>query len=73
MLSELAKKRLEICKQCPLFKETKNGAVCDSNKYISPDGKEWSYFKKDGYKQGCNCNLNWKTNNLSNHCIINLW
>ena len=40
MLSELAKKRLDICKQCPLYKETRNGAVCDSGKYISPDGKE---------------------------------
>lgn len=40
MLSELSKRRLEICKQCPLYKETRNGAVCDSSKYISSDGKD---------------------------------
>ena len=40
MLSELEKKGLDICNQCPLYRETRNGAVCDSGKYISPDGKE---------------------------------
>jgi hypothetical protein len=39
MLNELANKRLEICKKCPLYKETKNGAVCDSKKYMNPEGE----------------------------------
>lgn len=39
----LSKERMEICKKCPLYKEDKLlGPICDSNKYISPDGKSWS-------------------------------
>ena len=48
MLDEFVNKRLEICKVCPLYKETSTGPVCNPSKYISPDGKEWSYFKKEG-------------------------
>lgn len=34
--------RLKICKECPLYKETEYGAVCNRSKYISKDGKDWS-------------------------------
>lgn len=35
----LFQERIEICKKCPLYKEhSLYGAVCDGNKYISPDG-----------------------------------
>ena len=47
LIDDVIKKRMGICKACPLYKETDGGALCDSSKYISPDGKEWSYFKKD--------------------------
>lgn len=31
--------RKSICEKCPLYKTDKlHGPVCDSNKYISPDG-----------------------------------
>ena len=73
MFDELSAKRLEICKQCPLYKEGKRGAVCDDSKYISPDGSDWSFFAKKGYVKGCNCNLTWKTKGPSNHCIIHKW
>ena len=37
---DLSRSRLAICKQCPLYKESEAfGPTCDSNKYISPDGK----------------------------------
>ena len=39
MLSDIASKRLEICKACPLYKESKTGAVCDSKKYMNPEGE----------------------------------
>ena len=36
---ELSKERLAICEKCPLYKLDKiYGPVCDSNKFISPDG-----------------------------------
>lgn len=35
--------RMEICKKCPLYKEDSiRGPICDSNKFISPDGTKWS-------------------------------
>ena len=72
MDNELVNKRLEICKQCPLYKESpRYGPVCDSSKFISKDGTKWSYFKKDGYIRGCSCTLKPKASRLSNHCIIN--
>ena len=73
MLDEFVNKRLEICKACPLYKETSNGPVCNPSKYISPDGKEWSYFKKEGWIKGCNCLLKNKTRGFNNQCIVKKW
>ena len=39
-VEELSERRLKICKECPLYKETSYGAVCNNSKYISPDGKD---------------------------------
>lgn len=70
----LFQERIEICKKCPLYKEhSLYGAICDSNKYISPDGTKWSYLRKDGYIRGCSCHLLKKCRNPKNHCIINKW
>ena len=69
---ELVDKRLEICKACPLYKETVFGAVCNSKLYINEEG-ETSYIPKEGYKKGCNCILRRKAANPGNHCIIGKW
>ena len=69
---ELIEKRLEICKSCPLYKETAFGAVCNPKLYINEAG-ETSYIPKEGYKKGCNCILRRKAANLGNHCIIGKW
>ena len=73
MFNELAEKRLEICKKCPLYKQTESGHICDGSKYISHDGKDWSKFPKKNYRRGCNCILEKKVKHPSNHCIVNLW
>lgn len=39
-IEELQEKRLAICKECPLYKETNYGSVCNNAKYLSPDGKD---------------------------------
>lgn len=72
-VEKMKEERLVICKSCPLYKEGTYGPVCNRSKYISPDGKDWSWIKKDGYKQGCGCNLRSRTGNPDAHCIINLW
>lgn len=70
---ELYNERIEICKKCPLYKEDKiRGPICDSNKFISPDGIKWSWFRKEGYVRGCGCALT-KAKNPKNRCIIGLW
>ena len=69
---ELVDKRLEICKACPLYKETAFGAVCNPKLYINKAG-ETSYTPKEGYKKGCNCILRRKASNPGNHCIIGKW
>lgn len=52
---------------------TEYGMKCDDRKWISPDGKEGSFFKKDGWKHGCGCIIPMKAKNPSNHCIVGLW
>ena len=38
---DLSQSRLDICRQCPIFKKsTAFGPICDSTKYISPDGQD---------------------------------
>ena len=69
---ELVDKRLEICKACPLYKDTVFGAVCNPKLYINKEG-ETSYIPKEGYKKGCNCILRRKAANPGNHCIIGKW
>ena len=69
---ELVDKRLEICKACPLYKDTAFGAVCNPKLYINRE-REISYIPKEGYKKGCNCILRRKAANPGNHCIIGKW
>jgi len=72
-MEKFVEKRLEICSNCPIMRITEYGMKCDDRKWISPDGKEGSFFKKDGWKKGCGCILNYKVRNASNHCVIRLW
>ena len=47
--NDLASERMAICKKCPLYKDDPDrGEICNPNKYLSPDGEKYSYFKKDG-------------------------
>lgn len=69
----LYEERIAICEKCPLYKLDKiRGPVCDSNKFISPDGTKWSWFRKDGYIRGCGCGLR-KAKNPANKCIVGKW
>lgn len=65
--------RIEICKSCPIMRMTEFGMKCDERKYISPDGTQSSFFKKDGWKKGCGCILSHRAANINNHCVIGLW
>lgn len=72
-LSDFAKERLAICKQCLLYKvDPERGPICNPAKYMSPDGKEVSYFKKPGWIKGCSCSLI-KVRNQRSHCVAKKW
>lgn len=71
---DLAQSRLAICKQCPGYKETKAfGPVCDSSKYISPDGQEVDTKPHAGWKRLCGCRLKAKVRVRNAHCVIGKW
>ena len=73
-MDEFVKKRLEICANCPIVKmDSVWGPICDNKKYISPDGNDWSFFPKDGWKRGCGCKLRYRANSSSKHCIAGKW
>lgn len=65
--------RLAICKVCPIMRMTEFGMKCDDRKYISPDGTQGSFFKKDGMIRGCGCICNIKAKNPNNHCVAGKW
>lgn len=73
-LSDFAKKRLAICKECLLYKnDPERGPICNPAKYMSPDGKEVSYFRKDGWVRGCSCLIGYKIIKQNAHCVAKKW
>ena len=73
-MEDFAEKRLEICRKCPICTiDSEFGMKCDERKWISPDGTQSSFFKKDGWKKGCGCILQFKVRNINKHCVIGLW
>jgi hypothetical protein len=71
-MDELLKARLEICKDCPLYKETAFGAICNPNLYMNKDGHVLMH-PEEGYIKGCNCVLRMKAANVQSHCVCGKW
>lgn len=69
---ELAEKRLEICRNCPISTNTDYGLRCDSSKYRNKEG-EWSYLPKEGMVRGCSCLLEKRVLDPNKHCVVDLW
>lgn len=67
---DLFSKRMEICKKCPLYKQTPLGPICNPNLYINEEGIV-SDRPKLGFRKGCACRLNSKTRLAHAHCIVN--
>ena len=56
--------RIEICKECPLYTNTKIGHLCDKTKYVNKDGK---------IIHGCGCRLDAKARLFDEKCVLNKW
>lgn len=69
---DLSNARLEICKECPLYKETSMGPICNPQLFINNEG-EISQVKRQGYVRGCACRLNAKTRLTYAKCIVGKW
>lgn len=69
----LSKKRLSICKLCPLYTEKWYGAICDNNKWMNLETKEISKTPVEGWVNGCMCRLEAKTRDKHSKCKINKW
>lgn len=70
---ELSTSRLEICKDCGIFKiHSEFGPMCNGSKYIN-ENNEISDRPQPGYVKGCGCRLKAKTRVPSAKCIINKW
>lgn len=68
----LGDRRMKICEDCPLYKETEVGPICDNERWIN-ENKRVSKFPKIGYIRGCGCKLRFKTNNPASHCPLRFW
>lgn len=68
----LSEKRMKICKECPLYKKTPLGPICNPHLYINADGVV-SDRPKLGFRKGCACRLNSKTRLAYAHCIVDKW
>ena len=70
--SNLMEERIKICKTCKLYKaDSPLGEICNNKLYLNPKTDEVSYFKKEGFKQGCGCMLRAKTRIVDAKCPIN--
>lgn len=73
-MDNLSNEREKICRNCPLFKlDVTYGPMCDSSKYMNPEGTETSYVRKDGWIKGCGCHMRYKWRNIKAKCIAGKW
>lgn len=70
---ELSKARMKICKECPLFKQSEIGALCNSALYLDVETNTATSYKKEGTYKGCGCRLNAKTRATDAECPALKW
>ena len=70
---DIFEQRMDICRECPLYKQTAVGPVCNSRLYLDTITGEISETKKPGYKSGCGCRLQAKTRLTYTHCPVGKW
>ncbi len=70
---ELYQERISICKECPLFKETSLGPICNSNLYLDNNTGTVYTNSGDNRTRGCGCRLNAKTRLPDSRCPVGSW
>lgn len=69
---ELAEKRLNICRECPLYLVTSRGPICNPKLYMNDKG-EVSTSPKSGFKRGCSCQILKKSRLTYGRCNHGKW
>ena len=70
---DLKYERIKVCLQCPLYKDSLVGPICNSAIYWNPDTNDISPSEKEGYVNGCGCRLAAKTTLPNAKCPANKW
>ena len=69
----LSDRRLDICRECPLYEETNIGPICNPNMYVRKSDDSWRYTPAEDYVKGCGCRLLAKTRLEDEHCPAHKW
>ena len=69
----LSNKRIDVCKECPLYKKTNLGYICDKTKVVNPETNEFRFEDTPGFYRGCNCRLEAKSRNVDAKCPAGKW
>ena len=73
MNQDISEQRMKICRECPLYKQTAMGPVCNSKLWLDTITGEVSEIKRPGFKSGCGCRLQAKTRLSYAHCPVGKW
>lgn len=65
--------RMEICKTCPLYKQTQLGPSCNPTLYLNVEENIAYPTPEVGRIRGCGCRLNAKTRLDDAHCPASKW
>ena len=69
---DLKEKRMQICRKCPLYKDTLGG-ICNSSLWLNPKTNEISTEQENDYYRGCGCRLQAKTTLATASCPAKKW
>lgn len=68
----LSQRRLDICKDCPLYTQ-RFGGKCNDKLWYNPNTNELSTEEKQGFINGCGCLLKLKTTIKDEKCVLDKW
>lgn len=71
---DISKARLQVCRECPLYKRSVVlGEICNNKIWYNPSTENISEVQIEGYINGCGCRLKAKTTSSSVVCPLGKW
>lgn len=67
--SNLINLRRDVCTSCPLYKK----GICNHKLYLNPLTGDVSTKNKEGYINGCGCEIEYKITELHEKCPVSKW